>query len=187
MPLAQWPVTYLRIAVRAAGPPLDLLPLVRAEVLAVDKDQPLSRARVLERVVDESTGQRRFQRLLLTVFGAVALLLAALGIYGVMAYSVAQRSREFGIRMALGAEGSQVRRLVLRGGLRLSLLGVAIGAAGALLVTRALQTSLFEVSASDPTTFAAVAALLLAVALVASWVPAHRATRTDPMIPLRAE
>jgi len=125
--------------------------------------------------------------MLLTVFGAVALVLASLGIYGVMAYSVAQRAREIGIRIALGAPAGQVLGMVVGGGLRLAIAGVALGLGGALLVTQALKAALYQVSATDPLTFLGVSALLLAVAAVASWAPARRAARVDPMLSLRAE
>ncbi len=138
-------------------------------------------------MISASIGERRFQLFLLTVFGAVALGLAALGIYGVISYSVERRSREIGLRMALGAQASQVLRMVVGGGLRLALLGVALGLLGALALTRVLQAALYRVSAADPLTFAAVSLLLLVVATLAAWVPARRATLMDPMAPLRAE
>ena len=188
LPNAQAPLRFMRAVVRTGSPrPLDLFPLVRTEVTAIDKDQPVTNPRTLEQVISASVGERRFQMFLLTLFGAVALVLAALGIYGVMAYTVAQRSREIGIRMALGAQASQVERMVLSGGLRLGVLGVGIGVVGAVAVTQALQAALYDVSATDPFTFVAVSALLLGVAAVASWAPARRAARTDPMVPLRAE
>ncbi|MFN2546908.1 MAG: ABC transporter permease [Myxococcales bacterium] len=187
VPYTQVPIAPTRILVRTAGAPLDFVPSLRREVQAIDKDQPVGHAHTLEQVVSESVTQQKFQMTLLTVFGAFALLLAALGVYGVMAYSVAQRVREIGIRLALGAEAGQVVRMVVGGGVRLALLGVALGLAGAAAVTRVLRAALFEVSATDPLTFATVSALVLAVAVAASWVPAWRASRLDPMIPLRAE
>ncbi|MCA1829357.1 MAG: ABC transporter permease, partial [Myxococcales bacterium] len=188
VPNAQWTVRWMRATVRTASPrPIDLAPLVRTEVMAIDKDQPVTNPRTLEQIVADSVGQRRFQMFLLTLFGSVALLLAALGIYGVMAYSVAQRSREIGIRMALGAQSSQVLRMVVSGGLRLAVLGVGIGVVGAIAVTQALKAALYQVSATDPITFVAVSALLIGVAALASWAPARRAAKVDPMVPLRAE
>jgi ABC-type antimicrobial peptide transport system permease subunit len=124
---------------------------------------------------------------LLSLFAAVALALAALGIYGVMAYSVEQRAREIGIRMALGADGGRVQRMVVGGGLRLAALGVAMGVLAALLGTRVLASLVYNVSTTDPLTIAATGALLIASALLASWVPARRATRVDPATALRAE
>jgi putative ABC transport system permease protein len=187
LPEAQSPQPYMRLLVRTGGSPLTLAPLVRTEVLALDKDLPLAKPQTLDRVIAESLGERRFQMTLLTVFGAIALLLASVGIYGVVAYSVAQRSKEIGIRMALGAQRSSVLRMVVGSGLRLALFGVGIGLIGAVAVTQALRRTLYQVSATDPLTFAAVAALLIAIALLASWAPARRAAHVDPMDALRAE
>jgi putative ABC transport system permease protein len=188
VPLLQFPLVTLRLAVRAAtGDPMQLLPALRSEVLALDKDVPLSAPRPLDRVVSESVGERRFQMTLLSLFALVALALAALGIYGVTAYSVAQRSREIGIRMALGADASLVRRMVVGGGLRLALSGVGLGVIGALLATRVLASFVYQVSTTDPLTLAATAAVLVGSAVLASWLPARRATRVDPAISLRAE
>jgi putative ABC transport system permease protein len=188
IPLLQNPRPSLRVAARAvSGDPMQLLPSIRSEVLALDKDVPLSVARTLDRVVSESVGERRFQMTLLSLFALVALALAALGIYGVMAYSVTQRSREIGIRMALGADATLVRRMVVGGGLRLALAGVALGVLGALLATRVLASFVYQVSPTDPLTLVATAAVLVGSAVLASWLPARRATRVDPAISLRAE
>ena len=188
---AQWPQPFIRVLLRTSGRPLDLIPLLRTELQALDKDQPLAHPRTLEGVVSESLGERRFPMLLLTVFGCVALVLASLGIYGVMAYSVAQRAKEIGIRMALGAPAAQVLRMVVGGGMRLAVLGVGLGLAAAVLVSllirQAAKAALYQVSSTDPATFAAVSFLLLAVAAIASWAPARRAARVDPMLSLRAE
>jgi len=185
---AQSPARYMLAVMRTSSPhPLDLLPLLRTEVMAIDKDQPVTNPRTLEQVVADSVGERRFQMFLLTLFGSVALLLAAVGIYGVMAYSVAQRYREIGIRMALGAQSSQVLRMVVSSGLRLAVIGIGIGVIAAVAVTQALKAALYQVSATDPITFVAVSLLLLGVAALASWAPARRAARVDPMVPLRAE
>jgi len=187
VPRSQWPQPFLRVLLKTAGNPLALAPLLRAEVQAIDKDQPVAQPRTLEKVISESLGERRFQMMLLTAFGAIALLLASVGIYGMVAYSVAQRSREIGIRMALGAPGTSVLKMVVASGLRLALFGVGIGIAGAFAVTQALRKALYQVSATDPLTFGAVALLLLAIAVLASWAPARRATRVDPIVSLRAE
>jgi predicted permease len=185
---AQTTARYMLALMRTSSQrPLDLAPLLRTEVMAIDKDQPVTMPMTLEQIVADSVGERRFQMLLLTLFGGVALLLAAVGIYGVMAYSVAQRYREIGIRMALGAQSSQVQRMVVTSGLRLAVAGVGIGVIGAVAVTQALQAALYQVSATDPITFVAVSLLLLGVAALASWAPARRAARVDPMVPLRAE
>jgi putative ABC transport system permease protein len=188
VPLLQFPVATLRLAARAAdGEPMRLLPMLRAELLALDKDVPISSPRPLPQIVSDSVGARRFQMTLLSIFALIALTLAALGIYGVTAYSVTQRAREIGIRMALGANPARVLGMVLAGGLRLSILGVAIGAAGALLATRALESLVYSVSTTDPLTLTATGALLVGAAALASWVPAWRATRLDPAASLRAE
>jgi len=173
--------------VRTAGEPLAAAPLVRTEVLAMDKDQPLGNPRTLDQVMSASLGERRFQMTLLALFGGIALSLAALGIYGVIAYSVAQRSREIGIRMALGAPAGRVERMVVGAGLKLAGLGILLGSLGAFALTRSLQTVLYQVSALDPVTFLAVAGLLAGVAALACWAPARRAARVDPMLSLRAE
>jgi putative ABC transport system permease protein len=180
-----WP--YDRLVVRTVGDPLAAAPLVRTEVLAMDKDQPLGNPRRLDEVMSASLGERRFQMTLLALFGGIALSLAALGIYGVIAYSVAQRSREIGIRMALGAPAGQVERMVVGAGLKLAGLGIVLGSLGAFALTRSLQTVLYQVSALDPVTFLAVAGLLAGVAVLACWAPARRAARVDPMLSLRAE
>ncbi|HMC33499.1 MAG TPA: FtsX-like permease family protein, partial [Myxococcales bacterium] len=188
---AQWPQPFIRVLLRTSGRPMDLAPLLRTELQALDKDQPLANPRTLEAVIGESLGERRFPMMLLTVFGVVALVLASLGIYGVMAYSVAQRAKEIGIRMALGAPATQVLRTVVGSGLRLAVIGVGIGLSVALLVsvvvTEAAKATLYEVSTTDPVTFLAVSVLLLGVAALASWAPARRASRVDPMLSLRAE
>jgi predicted permease len=188
---AQWSQPFMRVLLRTSGRPMDLVPLLRTELQALDKDQPLAKPRTLEAVIGESLGERRFPMMLLTVFGAVALVLASLGIYGIMAYSVAQRAKEIGIRMALGAPAAQVLRTVVGSGMRLAVIGVAIGLSAAvvvsLVVTEAAKATLYQVSATDPFTFVAVSVLLLGVAALASWAPARRAARVDPMLSLRAE
>ena len=188
VPLLQFPVASLRVAARTTGgEPMRLLGALRSEVLALDKDVPLSSPRTLPQIVSDSVGARRFQMTLLTIFALMALTLAALGIYAVTAYSVTQRAREIGIRMALGANPARVLAMVLAGGLRLSILGVAIGVVGALLATRALASLVYRVSTTDPLTLAATGALLVGAAALASWMPALRATRLDPSTSLRAE
>jgi ABC-type antimicrobial peptide transport system permease subunit len=135
----------------------------------------------------EGVAQRRFNMLLFGIFGGLALLLASVGIYGVLAYTVTQRIREIGIRIALGASARNVASLVLRQGLLLALAGVVIGGAAAFALTRWMKSLIFGVSATDPVTFSAVAMLLVAIALIASYVPARRAVKVDPMLSLRAE
>src|SRR5262249_4006877 len=188
VPLLQWPRPQLRVAVRAAaGDPLPLLAPLRSEVLAFDSDLAVSRPQVLARVVADSLGDRRFHMTLLGLFALVALGLAGQGIYGVMSLSVAQRTREIGIRMALGADRVALVRRVVGGGVRMALLGVAFGLVGALVATRVLSSLVYGVSTTDPLTMAATGGLLLGAAALASWVPAMRAARVDPAVSLRAE
>jgi ABC-type antimicrobial peptide transport system permease subunit len=175
------------VVVRAAGKPEALAGAIRREVRAIDADLPVSNVRSLEDVVGAWAAERRLSTGLLTAFSIVALVLAAVGIYGVMAYAVAQRTHEIGIRMALGANPRDVVGLVVRQGALLALAGIAIGLAAAFALTRLLGGMLFEVSATDPATFAGIAGLLAAVALTAAYLPARRAARVDPVVALRAE
>jgi ABC-type antimicrobial peptide transport system permease subunit len=141
----------------------------------------------MDEILSETMAQPRFQAWLLSLFGIVALVLAAVGLYGVLAYAVSQRTHEIGIRMALGAQKRNVLSLVIRHGMRLALIGVCLGAAAAIALTRVLASLLYEVAPTDPLTFASVAFLLLAVAWLACWLPARRAARIDPMEALRCE
>jgi putative ABC transport system permease protein len=160
---------------------------VRHEVLAIDKDQDVFDVETMSGVLADSIAVRRFAMLLLGAFAAVALALAAVGIYGVLSYAVSQRMQEIGVRLALGARGTDIVRLVAGHGVRLALLGVGIGLGGAYAATRALASLLFGVTATDPVTFAATAGLLVGVATLASVIPALRAARTDPLRALRSE
>jgi putative ABC transport system permease protein len=175
------------LTIRVAGDPLSLAAAVRKEVQAIDSDQPIAALRTMEQVVAESVGASRYRTMLLGLFAFVALLLAAIGIYGVVSYTVAQRTHEIGIRMALGAQPRAVQRLVIGQGIRLALVGVGAGLIGAAGLTRVLVGLLFGVTATDPLTFVGVAVVLMLIALVACWIPARRAARVDPMMALRHE
>jgi predicted permease len=185
VPFAQGPPSSALMAVRTEGDPLRFVGAVRAQALAIDRDQPISAVKTMEDLVEEEVGPRRLVVTLLGSFAAVALLLALVGIYGVISYSVAQRSQEMGIRRALGAQQSDILRLVMGQGLGLTLAGIAAGIAAALALTHIMTKLLFHVSATDPVTFVTVAVLFLLVSLAASYIPARRATRIDPMSALR--
>jgi putative ABC transport system permease protein len=172
------------LVIRTAGDPAALATTLRREVQALDKDQPVYSVRTFDDVVANSLGTRRVSMQLFAVFAGAALLLAALGIYGVMAYSVTQRTREIGIRMALGAQRSDVLGLVIRQGMMLTVIGVVVGLAGAFALTRLITSLLFGVAATDPLTFVAIPLLLLFVALIACYLPARRAARLDPKVAL---
>jgi predicted permease len=186
-PQSQSPQRSMFLLVRSAADPTGLASSIRDAIHNVDKDQPIFRVMTMEQVVSNSVAQKRFSMLLLVIFAAVALLLAAVGIYGVMSYSVTQRSHEIGIRMALGAQQGDVLRMVVRQGMTITLIGVVIGLVGAFLVTRIMSSLLFGVGARDPLTFVAIPLILAGVALGACFIPARRATRVDPMIALRYE
>ena len=166
---------------------MSVVPSVRQAIREVDAEQPLSLIRTMDQVVGEETAARRLGTTLLTTFAVLALLLAALGIFGVLSYFVAQQTPEIGVRMALGARPRDILALVLGKGLRLALAGVGAGLLAALALTRLMRSLLFEVSTVDPLTFIAVAVLLPAVALLACSLPARRATRIHPMEALRCE
>jgi putative ABC transport system permease protein len=173
--------------VRASGDPLALVSAARGELQKLDPELPMAALATMDQLLADSLSRSRFTMLLLGIFAAVALLLAAVGIYGLIAYSVTQRTQELGIRIALGAQRRDVLRLVLVQGTRLTLLGLALGVLAALALSRLLATLLFGVTATDPLTFAGVAALLAFVALLACFLPARRATRVDPLVALRYE
>jgi putative ABC transport system permease protein len=175
------------LVVRTDVEPASLAASVRKAVWDIDKDQPVSNIRTMEDILADSIARQRFSMLLLGVFAGVALLLAAVGIYGVMSYSVAQRTHEIGIRMALGAQTGAVLKLAVGYGLKLVLTGVLIGLVAAFVLTRLMSTLLFGVTATDPATFALISLLLISVAAIASYIPARRATKVDPLIALRYE
>lgn len=189
-PYTQMPYTFLAprdLVVRTNVDPLSLAAAVRNEVWAVDKDQPVSNISTMEEILSTSVSRQRFSTLLLAIFATVALVLAAVGIYGVINYSVTQRTHEIGIRMALGASSRDMLKLVAWQGFKLVSIGVSIGLVLAFILTRLMQSLLFGVSATDPVTFAALSAVLVTVAMLASYIPARRATKVDPMVALRYE
>jgi predicted permease len=177
----------LTLAVRGTADPLALTGVVKSAVQGIDPDVPVAKVETMEKVLSTSVAQPRFTMLLLAIFALVALALAAVGIYGVMAYSVGQRKHEIGIRLALGAQTSEVLRMVMRQGMLLVVIGIGFGLAGALTLTRLLKDLLFGVQVTDPLTFVAITFLLISVALLACWIPARRATKVDPIIALRYE
>ena len=177
----------MTLLVRAASDPQNLTAAVRSQVLQVDAGQPIANVRTLEQFLSEVSAQPRFNTTLLGVFALLALGLATVGVYGVVSYTVAQRTHELGIRVALGAQRRDILRLVLGHGLLLVLAGVGLGVAAAFMLTRFLSSLLFGVAATDPLTFVLTPLLLAAVALAASFIPARRATRVDPLVALRYE
>ncbi|HEX6212033.1 MAG TPA: ADOP family duplicated permease, partial [Methylomirabilota bacterium] len=185
--LAQSPGPFLNLVVRASRPAVEMAQSARGELMALDRDLALDRVQSMEAVVATSLASERFRTRLLGLFAVAALLLAAIGIYGVMAYSVEQRTQEMGLRMALGAEPRHLRHLVTVQGLRMVLAGIVAGVVAAVALTRLVASLLYGVSPTDPLTFGGIAALLLAVAALAAYLPARRATTADPMVVLRAE
>jgi putative ABC transport system permease protein len=183
----QKPFNFMAIVVRTASDPLSMIGAVRGEILSVDKSQPVYDVKTMRQVVSESVSQPRLYTLLLGVFAALALVLAAVGIYGVMNYSVAQRTHEIGIRMALGAQRSDILKMVVGQGMLLALLGIVLGLVAAFLVTRVMESLLFGVSTRDLGTFFIIPLVLAVVAFLSSYIPARKATRVDPMIALRYE
>jgi predicted permease len=186
-PYLQRSARRLILLIRTTGEPTQLAPVVRSEIRALDKTVLVNGGATLESMLDQRVAERRFQTWLLALFSALALLLAAVGIYGLMSYTVTQSTREFGIRMALGAQPRDLVRLVIGHGLVLSATGVGIGLVAAFALTRVLAGLLFGVTANDPVTFIAAPLVLLLVALLACYLPARRATKVDPMIALRSE
>ena len=184
---APFGMNAMQVAVHTSGDPKTYVTAIRNAIHEIDHDMPMSRVNTLDVLVDNSMGQRRLSAVLLGVFAGLALLLASIGIYGVMSYTVAQRTRELGVRVALGATRQSVLGLVMRQGLTITLIGVTIGLAGAYGLTRLIATQLFNVKATDPATFLTVTSVLVAVAVAATLVPALRATRIDPLTALREE
>jgi putative ABC transport system permease protein len=187
LPFLQGPPAFAVTVVRAGIDPAALTSAVREAIAEVDKDQPVMMSRTMTDILADSVAQRRFNTVLIVAFGALASMLATVGVYGLMAYIVMQRTHEMGVRIALGAERLDVMKLVLGRGLRLTFIGISIGIAIALILTRFLSKLLFNVPETDPATFIAVSACLGGIALLASYLPARRAMRVDPIVALRYE
>jgi putative ABC transport system permease protein len=186
-PFSQEPGRSFQVLLRVSVNPAQFAETVRQEVRTIDNAQPISDARPMEAIVAQSLTRDRFSVVILGAFGCLAVILAAVGIYGVIAYSVAQRTNEIGVRMALGAQGADVVWLVMRQGLRLVIIGIAIGLLISTVATRVLAAVLFSISPADPGAFGAVALLLGLVAMLACWIPARRATKVDPLVALRID
>jgi putative ABC transport system permease protein len=188
VPLAQQPGNLaMAVVVRTEGDPAAAASAVRREILKLDPEQPISNVRTMQTVLSDSLMLRRVSMMLLAVFASLALMLATVGIYGLTAYSVSRRTHEIGLRVALGASQSHILRLVVGRGLVTSLIGAGIGVAAAFALTRGLSAMLYGVTATDPLVFAGVPLLLIAVSVLASYVPARKATRIDPLVALRYE
>jgi putative ABC transport system permease protein len=185
LPIAQAPRRNVFVVARTEGDPMAVVAGLRQALRSVDPDLPMNDVRSMQQRVADSIAVPRVSVALLSVFAALAMILAAIGIYGVLSYAVAQRTREIGIRMALGANASNVRRLIVRQGMTPAVVGLGVGLVGALLVTRLMSTLLFGVEPTDPLTFAAVSVFLASIAFVASYVPARRATLVAPTEALR--
>src|SRR6266540_7273261 len=186
-PIAQLPYSFMTFTLRTRGDSTTVAAAVRNVIQTLDPQQPVGEVRTLDSLVGNSIARQRFNTLLLTVFAVVALLLSAIGIYGVMSYAVTARTQEIGVRTALGATASDILRLVIKRGMTLALSGIGAGLLAAFALTRFLKNLIFGVSVTDPWTFTLIIVLLLAAALLACWLPARRATKVDPMIALRCE
>ncbi|MGB7352910.1 MAG: FtsX-like permease family protein, partial [Acidobacteriaceae bacterium] len=187
VPFEQHPVSWAYLDVRTSVAPMTVVPSLREAVLAIDPEQPLNDVRLLSEMVAQTYGTLRFPMMLVWILSALALVLSAVGIFGVMSYTVSRRTQEIAIRMALGADRPVVLRLILREGLAIALLGVAVGLLAALGVSRVMAGYVYGIRATDPLTYAAAATLLILVALAACYFPARRAMRVEPMKALRME
>jgi len=187
VPYPQFPTSSMTLVVRGVSDPKPLISAIREEVWSVDKDQPITDIKTMDELVAESVSSRKSIAVLLSIFAGLALVLATVGVYGVITYSVSQRVQEIGIRMALGAQPSNVVRLMLGQGMVLVLIGIGLGLGASLALTRVITSLLFGVSASDPGTFIVVSLLLIFISVWASYIPARRAAKVDPMVALRSE
>jgi putative ABC transport system permease protein len=187
VPHMQRPGESMGLVIRTDGDPANIAPSVRREIQKLDPEQPISNVRTMEKVLSDSLMLRRVSMLMLTVFAALALTLATVGIYGLTAYSVSRRTHEIGLRVALGASQAHILRLIVVRGLVTCLIGAAIGLIAAFQLTRAMSSMLYGVTATDPPVFAGVPVLLVAVSVVASYIPARKATHVDPLVALRSE
>jgi putative ABC transport system permease protein len=187
VPHAQDPWADMGVALRVSAEPTALTAAARDEVMKLDPAQPISNLKTLERMIHERTAPKRLMTATMGVFAAIALLLAGVGLYAVMAYTVSQRTHEIGVRLALGARGGDILRLITWQGLKLTLVGLALGVVGAFALTRFMAPLLYGVTATDPLTFILISFSLAGVAMLACWIPARRATKVDPMIALRCE
>jgi putative ABC transport system permease protein len=187
LPFQQNPGATITLVARTKSDPRGLAASVRREVSAFDRDLPVSNLKFMDEIVAGSVSQPRVYALLLGIFAVLALILAAIGIYGVISYSVTQRTQEIGIRMALGAQSRDVLALIIKQGMALSLLGILLGLLVSLALTRVLASQLYGISSTDPVTFTAISVLLMLVAMIACYIPALRATKLDPLIALRYE
>jgi putative ABC transport system permease protein len=187
VPFEQHPISGVFLVVRASKAPMGIVPAVRDALRALDKEQPLNDIRTMSDIVSQTYGAIRFPMTLLWIFAALALLLSAVGIFGVMSYTVSLRTQEMAIRMALGASGRDVLQLVLREALGVTTVGVAIGLTAALALSRVMAGYVYGIKATDPITLAAAAILLFSIAMFASYLPARRATRVNPINALRYE
>ncbi|MGH9882760.1 MAG: FtsX-like permease family protein, partial [Pyrinomonadaceae bacterium] len=186
-PFAQVPLGGMTVIIKGSSDPNQLVAAVRQQVKAVDPDQPIYNIRSMHDIRAESIAPERLNLTLLSIFAGIALVLALVGIYGVMSYSVTQRTHEIGIRMAIGAQPGDIFRMILGQGMTLALIGVGLGLVGAFVLTRLMTTMLFGVEPTDPATFALIAALLTTVALLACYLPGRRATKVNPVVSLRYE
>jgi len=187
LPYAQEPWSGFGVVLRASAEPMALAGAARDEVMKLDPALPVHNLKTVERRISERTSPKRFMTAMMGVFAAIALLLAGVGLYAVMAYVVSQRTHEIGVRLALGARSRDILRLISRQGLKLTLAGLALGMAGAFTLTRVMAPLLYGVAATDPLTFILISLSLAGVALLACWLPARRATKVDPMVALRCE